>query len=524
MNPDFILRGGLVFDGLGNPPAVADVAITDDRVTAVGDLSSVPSARTLDVTGMAVAPGFIDIHTHSDLALLDNPYMESSLAQGVTTEVVGNCGISVGLVTNDPVFNMETRWIERGGGKVRWNNLSDFLGLVGDSGIGLNICTLAGHGTIRKGVMGFDSRVPDADELERMQARVQEAMDAGAVGISTGLEYVPGSFAGFDEQVALVKVAAQNGGFFATHLRNEGDTLVESVREAIDIAEAAGARLQLSHHKAEGPANWSKIDTTIGMMESARARGMDVLTDQYPYTAFMTGLTVILLPAWAMEGTTEDTLARLSDPSARARILADMESRNFDWDAIRVAIARNRPDAQGMTLAALGAAAGKPPAEAALDLIAGEDGWVGGVNFAMSEENVEQILRYPHTMIGSDGLAHDAGGPQSKENTHPRSYGTFTRLLGRYVRERGVLSLAEAVRRMTSLPASRLRFSDRGVLRPGACADITVFDPSTIIDRATFEDPHQYSVGIVHVLVNGRPALESGVVQRRRDGRVLRRV
>jgi N-acyl-D-amino-acid deacylase len=415
------------------------------------------------------------------------------------------------------------RWVKRSGREIEWTSMAEYLALVEDMGIGGNICTLAGHGTIRTAVLGYENRPPDPQELVRMQKLMQSAMDAGAVGISTGLEYVPGCFAGFEEQVALVKVAAEAGGFYATHLRNEGDTLVESVKEAIDIAEAAGAPLQLSHHKAEGHVNWPKIDTTLSMMEDARKRGLDILTDQYPYTAFMTGLSVILLPAWVMEGTVDDTLGRLADPIARARILDEIAAKDFDWNAIRVGIARNRPEVQGLSLAALGERERKTPAEASLDLIVAEDGWVSAAHFAMSEENVEQILRYPYTMIGSDGIAHDPDSPQSKDNTHPRSYGTFSRLLGKYVRDRHVIPLADAIRRMTSLPALRLRFADRGVLRTGAAADITVFDPDKILDRATFENPHQYSVGIEHVLVNGRIALENGTVKGERHGRFLRR-
>jgi len=520
---DIILRGGQVYDGLGSDPITADVAITGDRIDSIGDLSKENAGRVIDVTGLAVAPGFIDIHTHSDFALLDNPLMASSLMQGVTTEVVGNCGMSVGLLTADPIFGQMARWITRGGHQITWTSMAEYMSLIDDLGIGLNIVSLTGHGTIRTAVLGYENRPPDAAELLKMQNLLQASMDAGSVGISTGLEYVPGSFAGFDEQVALVKIAAAAGGYYATHLRNEGDTLVESVKEAIDIAEAAGAPLQLSHHKAEGSGNWPKIGTTLSMMEAARSRGLDILTDQYPYTAFMTGLSVMLLPAWAMDGSSEDTLGRLKDPTDRARILTDMAARTFDWERIRVGIARNSTEVQGLSMNALADRWKTTPAEAALDLIIAEDGWVSAAFFAMSEENVEQILRYPYTMIGSDGIAHDPDSPQSKDNTHPRSYGTFSRLLGKYVRERNVISLADGIRRMTSLPAQRLKFTDRGTLRAGAKADITVFNPSDILDRATFENPHQYSVGIQHVLVNGRLAVENGEVQGTRTGLFLRR-
>lgn len=520
---DLILRGGVVYDGLGGEPYKADIAVTGERIESIGDLTGETAGRTLELGGLAVAPGFIDIHTHSDFALFDNPLMTSTLAQGVTTEVVGNCGTSVGLLTDDPIFGMMARWVKRSGREIDWRSMAEYMSRVDDMGIGGNILTLAGHGTIRTSVLGYENRPPDAAELAKMQAILQSAMDAGAVGISTGLEYVPGAFAGFDEQVALVKVAAEAGGFYATHLRNEGDTLIESVQEAIDIAEAAGAPLQLSHHKAEGHVNWPKIDTTLSMMEAARAGGLDILTDQYPYTAFMTGLSVILLPAWVMDGSMDDTLGRLTDPISRARMLGEISAKDFDWHAIRIGIARNRPEVQGLSLAALGEREHKTPAEAAIDLIVAEDGWVSAANFAMSEENVEQILRYPYTMIGSDGISHDLDSPQSKDNTHPRSFGTFSRLLGKYVRERNVISLADGVRRMTSLPAQRLRLADRGVLRVGAVADIAVFNPDKIVDRATFENPHQYPVGIEHVLVNGRVAVESGVVKGERHGRLLRR-
>lgn len=520
---DLILRGGVVYDGLGGEPITADVAVTGDRIERIGDLSRETAGKVIEVNGRAVAPGFIDIHTHSDFGLFDNPGMASSLMQGVTTEVVGNCGMSVGLLTDNPIFGQMARWVKRGGHEITWGSMGGYISLIEDRGMGLNVCTLSGHGTIRTAVLGYENRPPDAAELSRMQSILQESMDAGSVGISTGLEYVPGSFAGFDEQVALVKVAAAAGGYYATHLRNEGDTLVESVKEAIDIAEAAAAPLQLSHHKAEGHANWPKIDVTLAMMEAARERGLDVLTDQYPYTAFMTGLSVILLPGWAMEGTAEDTQGRLKDTESRTRILGEIARRDFDWDRIRVGIARNRPEVQGLSLTALGKREKSTPAEAALDLIIAEDGWVSAAHFAMSEENVEQILRYPYTMIGSDGIAHDPDSPQSKDNTHPRSYGTFSRLLGKYVRERHVISLSDGIRRMTSLPAQRLKFFDRGVLREGAKADITVFDPKDIVDRATFENPHQYSVGIEHVVVNGSLAVENGEVKGGRYGRFLRR-
>lgn len=520
---DFILRGGTVYDGSGGPGQRLDVAVTGDAITALGDFRGETAGQILDVSGLAVAPGFIDIHTHSDFSLLVNRPMRSSLAQGVTTELVGNCGVSVGLITKNDVFAQERRWAERGGTTLDWSRLSGYLARLEDGGLACNVATLAGHGTLRKAVLGYDDRLPTEAEMTTLCTLLQEALDDGAVGLSTGLEYLPGGYAKHAEVAALAALTREAGGFYATHIRNEGDTLVESIEEALRVAEATGVPLQLSHHKSEGRANWGKPQVTLPLMARARAMGLDVLTDQYPYTAFMTGLSVILLPHWAKEGDMAATAARLRDPQDRARILADIAAANWDWNTVQVGVARVRRDTQGLTLAELGLREGKSPAEAALDLMADEEGWVSAVHFAMSEEDVELILSDPHTMIGSDGVANDIHSELAEDKTHPRSYGTFPRVLARYVRDREVISLGEAVRRMTALPARRLGLQERGTLKPGARADITVFDPGTVRDLATFEEPHQYPVGIKHVLVNGRLALENGTQTETLAGEVLRR-
>ena len=521
---DLILRGGMLYDGQGGPGQRGDIAITGDSITGLGNLSQEAAGRVLDVTGLAVAPGFIDIHTHSDFSLLLNRPMRSSVAQGVTTELVGNCGTSIGLVSAAEVFAQERRWAERGGSLIDWSSLGEYLRRVEDGGLGCNVATLAGHGTIRKSVMGFEDRPPTDAELAQMQRLLSNALADGAVGLSTGLEYLPGGYAQDDEVAALAAVARDAGGFYATHIRNEGDTLVESIQEALRVAETTGVPLQLSHHKCEGRANWGKPHLTLPLMAQARAAGLDVLTDQYPYTAFMTGLMVILLPRWAKDGTMEDTLNRLRDPLLRERILGEIAAESWDWNTVQIGIARSRREAQGLTLAQLGASEGKTPAEAALDLLSDEEGWVAAVHFAMSEEDVEFILSDPHTMIGSDGVANDPAGELAEDKTHPRSYGTYPRVFARYVRDREVLSLPEAIRRMTSLPARRLKLSDRGSLRVGAKADITVFNPDSIRDTATFDEPHQFPAGIHHVLVNGRLAIDNGVQTDVLSGLVLRRV
>jgi N-acyl-D-amino-acid deacylase len=520
---DLLIRAAMVYDGLGNPPVTQDIAVTGDVITGVGDLSSQTAAKVVDGAGLALCPGFIDIHTHSDFSLLSNPLMASSVAQGVTTELVGNCGTSIGLANQDDVFLQERRWVERGGASITWSTLGQYLQRVRDNGIAANVATLAGHGTIRKAVMGFENRPPTEAELTRMQHILDRALADGAVGVSTGLEYIPGSFSDVQEQAALVKVAAAAGGFYATHLRNEGDTLVESVQEALTVAELAGCALQLSHHKVEGRHNWGVIAKTLRMIADARDRGMDVLTDQYPYIAYMTGLAVVLLPGWAQEGSAETMIDRLKDPVQRQRVLAQVETEGRDYDGIKIGIARGRADIQGLSLRELGALDGKSPAEAGIDLLIQEEGWVAALNFAMSEDDVETILRFPFTMIGSDGVAHDPVRDNTADRTHPRSYGTFPRILGEYVRKRGVITFEEAVRRMTSLPAQRLRLTDRGVLKQGMKADLVLLHPGQITDSATFDEPHQYPAGIHSVYVNGTLAFADGESTGARAGRVLAR-
>ena len=513
----------MVYDGLGGPSALLDVAVTGDTITAIGDLAQEQAGQVLDVTGLAVAPGFIDIHTHSDFSLLINRPMRSSIAQGVTTEVVGNCGTSIGLVTLKEVFTQERRWAERGGTDLDWSRMSEYFARVEDGGIACNVASLAGHGTIRKSVLGFEDRPPTTGELTEMQRILSEALADGAIGLSTGLEYLPGGYAKHEEIAALAALAHEAGGFYATHIRNEGDTLVESIQEALNVTESTGIPLQLSHHKSEGRANWGKPQVTLPMMARARAAGFDVLTDQYPYTAFMTGLSVILLPRWVNDGTAEDTLGRLRDPEARVKMLREINAASWDWDTVQIGIARTRRDTQGLTLTELGRHTGKTPAEAAIDLLSDEEGFVAAVHFAMSEEDVEYILNDSHTMIGSDGVANDPASEMAEDKTHPRTYGTFPRVFSHYVRGREVLSIAEAVRRMTSLPAQRLRLADRGVIKPGMKADLTVFNPLTIEDCATFADPHQFPAGIHHVLVNGCLAQHNGIQTDVLSGSILRR-
>jgi N-acyl-D-amino-acid deacylase len=520
---DAVIVGGVVYDGSGALGVSADVALFGDAIVMIGsDLRGrFPGVKTYDARGCAVAPGFIDIHTHSDLSILTNREMQSSVHQGVTTELAGNCGIAMGLIIPDSdVFRQEMSWLKRDGLGLGWSRMSGFFDRLEADGISCNLGSLAGHGTVRKAVMGFAERAPDESELASMRRLIEMAMDDGAVGFSTGLEYLPGGYAKLDEICALAEVVQKAGGFYASHLRSEGDAFLEAVEETIAVGERTGISVQLSHHKAEGRANWGKVKETLVRMQRARDAGIDVLTDQYPYTAFMTGLTLILLPPWARNGSPEDVLARLTDAETRARIEREIENLNLDYDAIRIGVARGHTQMQGLSLTQLGKSTGASPVSAAIDLLIAENGWVGAAHFALSEADVELVLHDAHTMIGSDGVATAPGAP---ERPHPRTYGTFPRVLGRYVRERGVLSLPDAIRRMTSLPAQRLKLSDRGHIAVGMKADITVFRADSIGDQATFEDPQQFPTGIEYVFVNGRLTIDRGNHTGARAGVVLRR-
>ena len=518
---DLVLRGGTVLDGTGAPPVRTDVGVRGERVGAVGDLSGAPARRVLDVAGRFVCPGFIDIHTHSDASVLFTPGMESSLLQGVTTEVVGNCGFSLGLARDHPDFLTERRWLDKGGVPLDWDGLSAFLERIEAQGVAINVMTLAGHGTLRKRVMGLAERRPDAGEMAAMCRELTDALEAGAIGLSSGLEYVPGLYADVAEMTELARVAADAGGFYATHLRDEGDGLVEAVEEAIAVAEGANIPLQLSHHKAERPRNWGKVTRTLALVDAARERGTDVLLDQYPYTAYQTGLTTVVLPAWAMAGTPEALAEKLADPDQRDRARAFMA--DIDFGAVEIASYPPRREFQGRTVAELAAAEGKEPRDWVLDLFAEGAAFASAVHHALSETDVDRVLRDGRVMIGSDAVSTSPTGPAAADKVHPRSYGAFARVLARYVRERGLLSWEEAVRRMTGLPALRLGLTDRGRLAPGARADIAVFDPETVADVATFADPHRLAVGVEHVLVAGTLAVTNGLPTGARAGRVLRR-
>ncbi|MCL4424581.1 MAG: D-aminoacylase [Firmicutes bacterium] len=522
---DLLIKGGRLVDGTGNPWVTGDLGIKAGRIAALGRLEKAPAARVIDASELVVSPGFIDIHSHSDTELLVNPRAESKIRQGVTTEVTGNCGFSLAPLGPEGLERVRAE-LEGYGLELTWETMGGYLAALEQRGIALNVAALLGHGTVRRSVMGYERRRPTTVERQRMQEMVAQAMAEGAFGISTGLIYPPGSFSETEELVELSRVVAEKGGFYASHLRDEGDRLLEAVTEALEIGRRAGIPVELSHHKAVGQANWGKVKDSLRMIDEARAGGLDVTADQYPYVATATGLGSIV-PDWAHEGGGKRLLERLQHEDTRRRLAAEVEAvqvRKGGWDKILVPSVKTEKNRRfiGLDLAEIARRRGQVPVEAAFDLLMEEELEVGMIRFGMSEEDVKEVLSHPAVAVGSDGSALAPYGRLGEGKPHPRNYGTFPRVLGKYVREEGVISLEEAVRKMTSLPARRLGLWERGLLRPGFWADITLFEPGAVADRATFADPHQYPAGIPYVLVNGEVVIEKGEHTGALPGRALR--
>ncbi len=497
---DLLISGGRVIDGAGNPWFRADIGIRGDEIVAMGQLGGASAKRVIDAGGQIVAPGFIDVHNHSRRRILQTPASENFVRQGVTTIVEGNDGSS-------PI------------------PLDDFFEKVREANVSINYASFIGHGSVRSEVMGAADRTATDEEIEQMRSLVRRGMSQGALGLSSGLFYVPGAFAPTEEVIELAKVAAASGGIHISHMRDEAAGLLDSVNETIRIGEEGGLPTQLTHHKAIGPPNWGQSVRTLDLVEQARERGVDVSIDQYPYTASHTG-TAALFEKWVLADGGEAVNERLRDPKLRPRIIREVaegirinrgggapknvQFSSCEWD----------PSLDGKTLADATRLAGREvnfetAAETAIEIQL--KGGCRAVYHAMNEEDVERIMRYPGTMIASDGAVI----PFGEGVPHPRYYGTFPRVLGRYAREKGILRLPDAIRKMTSLPAQRIGFFDRGLLRPGMKADVVVFDPDEIVDRAEFGDSHKYSEGVSYVIINSDVVLEDGEMTGSRPGKIL---
>jgi len=517
---DLLIRGGTVIDGTGAPGVRADVAITGGRISDVGQLVGRRALRMIDARDKVVAPGFIDIHSHSDESMLVNSALESALHQGVTLVVCGNCGGSSAPVHGLAAQEADKEY-SRLGIKRTWSAFYEYVAAVEANGAAINVCSYVGHGTLRMCVMGAEARPPTPDELAQMRALLARAMDEGAIGLASGLIYPPSAYGTTDELAALCEVVREKGGLYASHIRNEGAKLLDAVDENLEIARRSKVRVQLSHHKASGQKNWGKVKESVARIAAARAEGVDVQADQYPYTASSTGLAVTI-PNWAHEGGSARLTERLRDPAVRARIRSEETETGRAWDRIVIARARHHPEYSGRSVADLAREAGKDPLDWTCDTLVEHDGAVDIVHHSMSEEDVRFVMRQQWIAIGSDSRANAPYGPLSFGKPHPRSYGTFPRVLGRYARDERVLELEDAVRKMTSLTARHLRLRDRGTISVGAAADVVVFDPATVADTATYDDPHRYPTGVEHVIVNGHMTIESGETTDERAGRFLR--
>jgi N-acyl-D-amino-acid deacylase len=530
---DVLITGGRIIDGTGSPWFRGDVGIVGDKIAAVGTLTGAPAAATIDAANLVVAPGFIDLLGQSEFNVLVDNRAASKILQGVTTEVTGE-GSSIAPV-NDRMVQDAAPNATHFGVVQDWRTLADyFKRLDARTHPAINVATFVGAGGIRNYVIGKDDRPARPQELDEMKRLVAQAMDEGALGLSTSLQYVPDRFASTAEIVELAKVASRQGGVYFTHQRSESARIFASLDEVFTIAEQARIPAEIWHLKTAYQANFGKMPEVLQRIEAARARGLDVTADQYPYARASNGLDACL-PLWVREGGLDKMIARLKDPSERARIKEDMDDPNAaNWEnqwygagggaGIMLSSVLNADlrKYEGMTLAEIGKAMNKDPRDAVMDLVIADRGESAVITSIMSEEDVETALRHPLVGVGTDSGAQAEDGRLSESKSHPRAWGSFSRILGRYVRDRHLLTLEEAIRKMTSKAATRVHLSDRGILRPGMIADITIFDPATIRDVSTFEDPRHYSVGVRHVLVNGRRAVSDGAITSERAGRALR--
>jgi N-acyl-D-amino-acid deacylase len=526
---DVIIRGGTVYDGTGGAPRRADVGIKGDRIATIGNLKSAPATTIVDATGLAVAPGFINMLSHSENSLVADGRSQGELRQGVTTQIFGESSMG-------PLSDEMKRSRVRGQGDPRfeipWTTLAEYLNYIEKHGVSQNIASFVSAATVREHVIGLEDKPPTPEQLDRMRELVRREMEAGALGVTTALIYPPAFYAKTEELIELCKVAARYKGEYIAHIRSEGNQLLEAVEETLRISREAGLPAEIYHLKASGETNWGKMDKVIATINAARRKGMKITADMYTYTAGATGLDAAM-PPWVFDGGRAAADKRLQDPETRKRIAKAISTPSNEWENLymlagspdRILLVGFRTDAlkplTGKTLAEVAKMRGKDPIETIMDLVYEDRSRVGTVYFMMSEENIKKQLRQPWVSLGSDAASMAPEGAFLRSSTHPRAYGNFARLLGKYVREEKVITLQEAVRRLSGLPATNLELDHRGFLKVGMFADVVVFDPKTIADHATFENPHQYSIGVKHVLVNGIQVVKDGEHTGAKPGRAL---
>ena len=528
---DVLIKNGRIVDGSGRPGYNADIAIKDKRIARIGNLANATAAKTIDARGMVVAPGFIDMLGQSETYLLIDPRGMSKVMMGVTTEITGE-GESIAPINERQIKEQED-FLKRFNLTIDWRTLDEYFRRLEKQGTGLNLGTFVGATQIREYVVGFDNRPPTPAELESMKKLVADAMRDGALGLSTSLQYIPARFATTDELVELAKVARQYGGIYATHQRSEANALDESLHEVFEIARRAKIPVEIWHLKTAYKKNWGRMPEILNKIKQARASGLDVSADIYPYIAGSTSLSACL-PPWAQEGGVEKMLARLRDSATRERIKKEISEDHKDWENIYLGsggaggvligsvVNRDLESSQGKRMSEIAEEQKKDPLDALLDFILADHGQTGAIYFMMSEEDMRAAMRSPFVSFCTDSGSRATDGPLAGSKSHPRGWGSYPRILGRYVRDEKLLTLETAIHKMTGGPATRVGLKDRGLLRVGMFADITVFDPKTVIDRATFESPNQFPVGIEYVLVNGQVSVDKGERTSARAGQVIR--
>ena len=528
---DLVITNGHIIDGTGSPWYSGDVGIREGKIAAIGNLSESPRKRTLDAHGQVVAPGFIDMLGQSEMTILVDPRLPSKIYQGITTEITGEGGSAAPL--NDKIIQADRAGYEHLRITPDWRSLRQYFTRIEKQGMGINLATYVGATQVRRMILGDDDKQPSPEQLEQMKALVREAMHDGAVGLSTSLEYAPAPYAKTEELVALAGEAAKFGGIYATHMRNESDSVLPAIDEALRIGREAHIPVEIWHIKVAGKRNWGRMPEVIARINAARAQGADVSADTYAYTAWFNSLSAFI-PPWAHDGGDAKLIERLKDPAMRARIRKEMLTPSEAWDnewqeipgpeSVMIGVVHN-PDLrhfQGKRLSDVAQAWGKDPIDALCDLLIQDDAFTSVAVFGMSEPDVALALQQPWVAIDNDSSGTSPEGILGQEHPHPRAYGTFPRILRKYVREEKKLSLEEAIRKFSAFPAQRMRLTDRGVLKQGMWADVVIFDPATIHDVATFENPNQLSQGMNYVLVNGVPVIDEGKMTGALPGKVLR--
>ena len=528
---DLVIRNGNIYDGSGSPPLKGDIAISGEAIATVGDLTQTPGKFEIDANGMAVAPGFINMLSWAVESLIADGHSQSDIRQGVTLEVMGE-GMSFGPLNE----SMKKEMSEQQGDikyEITWTTLNEYLEHLVKRGISTNVASFVGSGTIRTHVIGYENRRATKDELEKMHALVRRAMEDGAMGLASALIYVPDCFNSTDELIEMARAAAEFDGLYISHMRSEGNQIENGIEELLTVAKDAGIRSEVYHLKFAGQSNWRKIDTIIKQIEDARSNGLHITADMYPYTAGATGLDAAM-PPWVQEGGHKVWVKRLKDPEIRARVKLEMNEPSNEWENLY--LLATSPDnllfldfkneklksLTGKTLSEVAAQRNRSPEDTIMDLVLEDDSRVGTAYFVISEDNIRKELKIPWVSLGSDAESSAPEGVFLKSSTHPRAYGTFARVLGKYVREEKLLTLEDAIRRMTSLPAENLKLDRRGMLKPGNYADVVIFDPASVQDHSTYVQPLQYATGMIHVIVNGTLVLKDGEHTGAKPGQVVR--